>query len=73
MLRACVQACVSACVRACMCVCALRKYTVIVLDVRLVNTFMASKVVNCSSNAAISSMESRRLGFYKSGADWRSG
>ena len=34
---------------------------------------MASKVVNCSSNAAISSMESRRLGFYKSGPDWRSG
>ena len=34
---------------------------------------MASKVVNCSSNAAISSMESRQLGFYKSGADWRSG
>ena len=34
---------------------------------------MASKVVNCSSNAAISSMESRRLGFYRSGADWRSG
>ena len=33
----------------------------IVLDVRLVTTFMASKVVNCSSNAAISSMESRRL------------
>ena len=34
---------------------------------------MASKVVSCSSNAAISVMESRRLGFYKSGADWRSG
>ena len=34
---------------------------------------MASKVINCSSNAAISSMESRRLGFYKRGADWRSG
>ena len=34
---------------------------------------MASKVVNCSSNAAISSMESRRVGFYKRGADWRSG
>ena len=34
---------------------------------------MASKVVNCLSNVAISSMESRRLGFHKSGADWGTG
>ena len=59
----------------CVCVCALRKYTVIVLDVWLVNTLYVHGIkggkllLKCCNKFNGIEMS----GFHKRGADWRSG